>query len=185
LKSAAEERDEFMCNIDELTVMIRLHAQLPVGLKMKTDEFREGWSFAKIVDSCLLEKKIRARGWQFIKIADGFLRSGVGDSPQRAIASALNLGLRCVSEYFNAVGIESIQLTKYPWFWLARVTISPYRIQELAVLPVADEALLRPIQCRNLHLPSRAVDIFPLFGPAMRLLKRSPVTPKSLASRTV
>jgi hypothetical protein len=151
---------------------------------MKTDQFSEGWNFARTVNITQLEKRIKARGWQFFKIVDGFLRSGVGDSPQHAIASAMNLGLRCVSEYFNAVGVETIRLTKYQWFWLARVTISPYRIQEIAVLPVTDAATLLPLQCRDLTLPSSMVDAFPQYGHSMRRRKPSQGKSNPSASRS-
>jgi hypothetical protein len=162
-----------MCNIEKLSVMLRVQAQLPANLRMKTDGFSEGWKFARSVNITQLEKRINARGWQFIKIADEFLRSGVGDSPQHAIASAMNLSLRCVSEYFNAVGVETIRLTRYQWFWLARVTISPYRIQEIAVPPITDAAVLRPIPCRDLTLPSNMVEVFPQYGHATRMRRPS------------
>jgi len=160
-----------MRTIAELNVLLRARAELPVGLKLATEVFREGWNFMRSGDVGRLEKKIQTRGWNFIKIADGSLRSGVGETSQEAIASALKLALRRVSTHFNAVEVEHIELTKYPWFFLARVRVYPYRIQQGAVLPVPDEAVEAPMTGRQRRLPPRSAELFPHFGSAMPMLK--------------
>lgn len=157
--------------IAELNVLLRTQVELPVGLKLATEEFREGWNFVRAGDARRLEKKIQTRGWNFIKIADGELRSGVGETSQLAIASALKLALRRVSTHFNAVEVEHIELTRYPWFFLARVRVYPYRIQKGAVLPVPDEAVPMPIDARPRRLPPQSAELFPHFGSAMPMLK--------------
>jgi hypothetical protein len=154
--------------IAELNVLLRTQIELPAGLKLATEEFREGWNFVRAGDARRLEKKIQTRGWNFIKIADGELRSGVGETSQLAIASALKLALRRVSTHFNAVEVEHIELTQYPWFFLARVRVYPYRIQEGAVLPVPDE---EPIHSQPRGLPPQSPELFPHFGSAMPMLK--------------
>lgn len=160
-----------MRTIAELNVLLRTRAELPVNLKLATDEFREGWNFVRTVTAQRLEKKIRTRGWNFIKIADGLLRSGVGDTSQAAIASALKLALRRVSEHFNAVEVERIDMTQYPWFYLARVRVNSYLIQQAAVAPVPDEAVTMPISVRQRRLPPQSAELLPHFGSAMPMLK--------------
>jgi hypothetical protein len=165
------ERESPMCKIDELTVLLRVRVELPAGLMLKNAELCEGWNFARTGGAIRLEKKIKTSGWHFIKIADQLMRSGVGASSQEAIAGALRMCLRCVSRYFNAVGIEQIALTQYSWFFLARVTICPYRIQQGAILPVPDEAislLIPPQQGRSSSGPR---DVYPPLGCAIHLLK--------------
>jgi len=103
--------------IAELNLLLRTAIDLPVGLELATEEFREGWNFVRPGNARRLGKKVKARGWNFIKIADGELRSGVGDTSQKAIASALKLALRRVSNHFNAAEVERIELTQYPWFF--------------------------------------------------------------------
>ena len=71
-------------------------------------------------------------------------RSGVGQTSQEAIAGALKLALRRVSERFNAAEVESIELKKYPWFVLAKVKVYPYQIQQGAVLSVFNDATTLP-----------------------------------------
>ncbi|MGD0892025.1 MAG: hypothetical protein ABR923_10860 [Terracidiphilus sp.] len=121
-----------MRTIAELNLLLHEQIQLPDGLKLETEEFREGWSFVKRSNARRLEKRVLKSGWNFIRIGDGSLRSGVGDTSQEAIASALNQALRRVSTHFNAVEVKRIELTRYPWFFLARVKVNPYRIQEEA-----------------------------------------------------
>jgi len=67
-----------MRNIAELNVLLRVRVELPVGLKLATEEFHAGWNFVCSGDARQLEKKIQTRGWSFIKIADGLLKSGAG-----------------------------------------------------------------------------------------------------------
>jgi hypothetical protein len=81
-----------------------------------------------------LEKKISAREWSFIKIAEGVQASGVGETSQEAISSALRLALLRMSVQFNAVEVEHIELSQYPWFIQARLRVCQYRIQQGAVL---------------------------------------------------
>jgi hypothetical protein len=160
-----------MRTITEQNMLLRMPVELPVGLKLTTHQFREGWNFVS-GDASRLEKKIRKRGWNFIKIADGALKSGVGETSQEAIASALKLALRRMSAHFNAVEVEHIALTQYPWFFLARVRIYPYRIQEGAVMPVSDDSELFTIAPSRKRLPLNAAALCPEFGSAMPELKQ-------------
>jgi hypothetical protein len=119
-----------MRDITERTILLRGRAELPAGLKLVTAEFQEGWNIVQSEDMHRLDKEIRKRGWHFIWIAEVSLRSGVGQTSQGAIASALKLALRCVSERFNAAEVEGIELTHYPWFFLAKVSVYPFQIQQ-------------------------------------------------------
>lgn len=161
-----------MRTIDELNMLLRTRIELPAGLNLATDEFHEGWSFLRTVDAQRLKAKIQTRGWNFIRIADESLRSGVGDTSQEAIAGALKLALRRVSTHSNAVEVERIELTQYPWFFFARVIVHPYRIQQEAVLPEHDEAAPKAIAHRQRRRTRQADEQFPHFGSAMPQLKK-------------
>jgi len=95
----------------------------------------------------------------------------VGDTSQEAIASALKLALRRISDHFNAVEVERIELTQYPWFFLARVRIYPFRIQQGAVMPVGDEIMPLSVAPRRRRLGPNSAEMFPNFGSAMPMLK--------------
>lgn len=171
-----------MHNISEHNVLLRTQAELPAGLKLATDPFLEDWKFVRTGDAQRLQRKIEKRGWHFIAIADGALRSGVGHSAQTALASAVRLALRRVSVFFNAVEIRHVQITNYPWFFLARIVVAPYRIQQGPVMPVPDGPLPLPIHSRQRPLPSYALDPFPEFGSAMPLLRELLTEPRNSAS---
>jgi hypothetical protein len=161
-----------MRTIAELNVLLRVRAVLPAGIKLATVDFREGWNFVRSGNARRLERKIQAQGWNFIKTPDGSLRSGVGDTSQEAIASALKLALRRVGKHFNAAEVERIEMTQYPWFFLARVRVYPFRIQQEAVLPVPDEAWPAQTTLSRRRLPPHAAELYPFFGSATPMLKQ-------------
>jgi hypothetical protein len=123
-----------MDDIAERTMLLRGNPALPGDLKLATVGFQEGWNLVPSGDAQWLDKKIRKYGWHFIWIAEKSLRGGVGQTSQAAIASALKLALRGVSEHYNAAEVEHIKLTQYPWFFLASVRVYPYQIQQSANL---------------------------------------------------
>lgn len=131
-----------MRTIAEMNLLVRARMELPDGLELATDQFREGWESVQSDDAGRLKKKMRASGWNFIKIGDGILKSGIGDTSQEAIAGALKHALRMISEHFPAVEVGDIRLTRYPWFCLARVTVFPYWIQQSSATAVPDRATL-------------------------------------------
>ena len=161
-----------MRTIAELNMLMRAQTELPDGLNLTTEEFREDWNFLRTVNAQRLEKKILTRGWSFIRIADESLRSGVGDTSQEAIASALKLALRRISTDSNAAQVEHIELTQYPWFFLARVRVYPFRIQQGAAPSVADDSLPASISPRQRRLPPHAAALYPHFGSAMPQLRQ-------------
>jgi hypothetical protein len=168
-----------MPTIAERNILLRAKTELPDGLKLATDEFREGWEIVRRYDACRLEKQIVRHGWNFIKIAEESLRSGVGETSQEAIASALKLTLRRISTHFNAVEVVHIELTQYPWFFLARVRVFPFRIQQSAVLPVSDKAEVFAVSHRQRRLPVHAEVLYPNFESVIPQLKQMLVTSRT------
>jgi hypothetical protein len=168
-----------MLKITKLSVLLRAEAELPPNLILARGEFMKGWNIVRPGGASLLERKIRRRGWHFIPIADETRRSGVGESSQQAIASALQLAVRSISEYFNTVEVRQIQLTKYPWFVLARLLVCPYRIQKSPVQFVPDDALRLPAPTLPEQLPVNASWLFPQFGRKIQVASEMPTEPKS------
>ncbi len=77
-----------------------------------------------------------------------------------------------MSEHFNAVEVDHIELTQYPWFFLARVSVNPYRIQQCTVLPTQDEVAPVAAAPRHRLLSPDADTMYPHFGSAMPQLKQ-------------
>lgn len=134
-----------MLAIPEPYILIRVPGELPIGLRLRTHEFRAGWNLAWSLTTERLEDKIRAHGWKFIKIANRSMSGAVGDTSQDAIGRALQHALSSISEHTNVVEISHINLTQYPWFFLASVEVLPFRIQRDVALPPPSNAGTLPI----------------------------------------
>jgi hypothetical protein len=138
-----------MHNIAELDVLMRTNADFPIGMNPTTDKFRDGWGF-RTGDATRLEKKIRRYGWHLIGVTGCAVGGGVGETPQAAIGTALTTVLRTIDQHFNAVGVRHIEMTRYPWFILAKVSVDLYRMQEDANCLCKKKAqLLRSPSCRD------------------------------------
>jgi hypothetical protein len=173
-----------MRTIAELNMLLRTQTELPDDLRMATNEFCDGWNFVQSLDALSLQKAILTRGWNFVRIADASLRCGVGETSQEAIASAIRLAIRHISIHFNAAEVEHIELTQYPWFFLAKIRVYPYRIQESAVMHIPDKATSVPAGPRNRFLSPDAAALYPNFGSAMPQLKRMLIMSQGSQART-
>ena len=169
-----------MCNIAVLNVLLRTQTELPIGLNVPTEVFGEGWELTQTGDIERLNEEILARGWNLIKIEHGPQRSGVGDTREEAISAALRLCLRHISEHFNAVEVNSIELTEYPWFFLATVMLCPCRIQKDAVQSVPDDAPSHLIARPHTRLPRQPAEPYPQFGSAMPAVREMLVLSRSV-----
>ena len=172
-----------MRTISQSNMLLRTRTELPDGLRMATDEFRDGWNLLLTVNARRLEEQIVKRGWSCFKIAQNSQRCGVGDTSQEAIANALKLALHRISEHFNAAEVEHIELTQYPWFFLARVRIYPFRIQQSAVMPVSDNAEVSPVSHRQRRLPVHAEVLYPHFASVIPQLKEMLVLSRTAQTR--
>jgi hypothetical protein len=157
-------------------MFLRAYAELPTGFMLETEEFREGWNFAPTANAEQLRQRARRHGWSLVKVINEILRSGVGDTSQLAIASAVKLALRHVTNQCNAAEVGYIELTQYPWFYFARVRVYPYLIQQGLDLPSCDDAAPRQRQ-RALHAPDLN------FGCTMPQLKQMLVLSKGSETR--
>ena len=134
-----------MQEIVELTVLSRVTVKLPEDLMIATKNFQEGWNFIQSGDVHWLDKRIRQHGWHFLWIGEPSLRSGVGATAQAAIAGALKLALRRINPSHNTANIEHVEIVEYPWFFLAKVRVCPYQIQQNAILQMSDGAMPPPM----------------------------------------
>ena len=172
-----------MPNITEPIVLLRVRAELPGGLNLKTSEFNAGWDFIRYGRASGLEKKIQRCQWHFIRIAGESLRSGIGQTSRQAFARALRLVLPDINAYFNAVEVRRIHLTRYPWFVLIRVGVHPIRIQQSAVQAMPDDALPNPVSAPKWQLPVSAPWLSPGPDCRMALLKEMLISSGSSLER--
>jgi hypothetical protein len=161
-----------MYAIAQSQMLLRTRTELPNDLRLATEEFLDDWIFVKSANALQMAKQITMCGWSFIGVADGSQRSGVGDTSSEAIGNALRLALRHTNPHSNAAEVEHIELTQYPWFFLARVNVRPYYIQQGAVLPVIEGTKAIPA-IRQRKSPAIDAGVFyQHFGSAMPRLKK-------------
>jgi len=76
--------------------------------------------------------------------------------------------------------VEHIELTRYPWFFLARVRVYPYRIQESSAIEMP-EGGVEAIAADSSDLQTE--EHLPIMGSAMPMLKELLVGSKISESR--
>jgi hypothetical protein len=152
-----------MTTISESNVLLRADVPLPAGFKVATDEFHQGWNRMRSGGAGRLDKKIKARGWSFTRAPGGTLRSGVGKTAQEAIGSALCQALAEMDQDSHAVEVGQMQVTSYPWFFVARVRVEPYRIQPVVV----NEQAMPATAVRSANAPG----LYTQYGSTMPLLR--------------
>lgn len=113
-----------MRGIKERTVLLRASAETPEGLKLAISEGRQGWNFLRAGDAQRLARKVKARKWQFVALLDRLTASGIGKTAPKARGCALDRALGRIDGQVNAVEVVRIQATSYPFFCLARITLS-------------------------------------------------------------
>jgi len=172
-----------MRTISQSNMLLRARTELPDGLRMATDEFRDGWNFLPAFNARRLEEHVVKCGWICLRISQSSPRCGVGDTSQEAIAKGLKLALQRISEHFNAAEVGHIELTQYPWFFLARVSVCPFRIQHESILPALDESAPSAIAPRQRRLPLDSAALYPDFGSAMPMLKEMLILSRSVQAR--
>ncbi|MDR3724305.1 MAG: hypothetical protein P4K83_07440 [Terracidiphilus sp.] len=148
-----------MYTIAESKLLLRAHIELPADLRLRTADFQEEWNFVQNASAQQLSRKTHKLGWSLVLGLKGLRGSGVGDTSQLAIAGALKLALRNVAAQWNAAEVRQIALTQYPWFYLARLFVYPYRIQHTPLIPDHYSARPLPVTSRRNSPSPRASEL--------------------------
>lgn len=172
-----------MYTIAESKLLLRAHVELPANFRLKTADFQEDWSFVQNASAKQLQRKTRTFGWALVQGTKGLQGSGVGDTSQLAIAVALKLALRSVAKQWNAAEVQQIALTRYPWFYLARLSVYPYHIQHTSLLPLNDKVRSLP-DIPQRRSPSLHASEF-LLGCPIPQLRQMLVLPDDLEAPTL
>lgn len=97
------------------------------------------------IEAPVLDTMIRHAGWHFVCLQEDCSCSGVGLSRDEAIHQALVRALKGLKMRFNAAELESVHVSSYPVFHIAKVTLQPRHIQLNASLEdVEDDARAVP-----------------------------------------
>lgn len=125
------------------TVFLRTECILPEDIQLRQEELSADW---KAVIGTLvtdLDNRIRRAGWHFMWMLNSHSSRCFGGTEDAAIHRALVHALRKVQLRFNAAELDDVQVTKYPYFRMAKVTLHARQIQKKALSDWLEEINLR------------------------------------------
>jgi hypothetical protein len=127
------------------TMFLRTECVLPDGLDLIQERFCGTWMSVKDTMAAALDVKVRNAGWHFMWLEDAYARFGVGRTATSAIDKAIASALGRIKDRFNAAELESISVSKYLGFRVAKVTLCARQIQQQASLSLVDEMTIRQL----------------------------------------
>ncbi|MGA3033703.1 MAG: hypothetical protein ABSD70_10495 [Terracidiphilus sp.] len=116
------------------TIFLRDGCILPSELALRQEPFSKGWTEAKGTAATELDTRIRDIGWHFMWLSDSYSSQGLGKTAETAIHRALTRTLPAVRARFNAAELDSVHVTRFAGFHIARVTVNARQIQRHASL---------------------------------------------------
>jgi len=111
------------------SVFLRNECVLPSQLDLLQEPFCNGWTEAIGTVASELDAAIRGAGWHFMWTVDSQASQALGRTAETAIHRALARALPVVKRRFNAAELDSIHVTNFPGFRLARVSVQARQIQ--------------------------------------------------------
>jgi len=128
------------------SVFLRKGCDMPPYVDLAQHPCVDGWMLLEEIEAPVLDAMIRHAGWHFVCLLGPYTRSGVGLSRDEAIHQALARALKGLRMRFNAAELESVRVSSYPAFHIAKVTLQPRHIQQHTSLEMALEgdALIVP-----------------------------------------
>jgi len=93
--------------------------------------------------STVLAEIVRNAGWHFMWLKDTCSSSGVGRTAASATDKAIGSALAQIKGRLNVAELDSIRVSRYPGFQIARTTLHPRHIQKQASLGSIDEMTIR------------------------------------------
>ena len=121
------------------SVFLRKGCVMPPHFDLAQQPCADNWMLLDDIGSPVLDTMIRQAGWHFLCLQGSYSHSGVGRSRDGAIHRALARVLKGLKMRFNAAELESVQVSSYPFFYIAKVTVQACHIQKHTSLEQAFE----------------------------------------------
>ena len=128
------------------SMFLRNDCLLPDGMRMKQERFNKDWMSAGDISSTGLDVALRGAGWHFMWVQKASSRFGCGRTEASAISTTRALDR--IGDRFNAAEVDSVKISTYPGFRIARVTAHARQIQEQDSLSANNETPIRELQRR-------------------------------------
>lgn len=130
------------------SVFLRSGCILPDRFEPCQQPIGEEWSVIEEIPALVFDTMVRQAGWHFIWLQEACSRRGFGLTEDAAIRRALSRALKGVSKRFNAAELDSVQITQYPGFQVANVTVQTLQIQRHASLNIEAGQHPQPVPAR-------------------------------------
>ncbi len=127
------------------TMFLRAGCVLPDGLDLIQEQFCGTWMSVKDTMAAALDLKVRNAGWHFMWLEDAYARFGVGRTATAAIDQAIARALDRIKDRFNAAELDSVSVSKYLGFRVAKIKLYARQIQLQTSLSLVDEMTFRQL----------------------------------------
>jgi hypothetical protein len=122
------------------SVFLRKDCVLPDHLEPLQELVCDNWTMVQDIAAPVFDSVIRQSGWHFMWINGTSVRRGFGATQENATSRALGHALHGVKQRFNAAELDSVQVTRYPGFYVANVSVQPRQIQHDTSLEMPTES---------------------------------------------
>jgi hypothetical protein len=126
-------------------MFLRAGCVLPDGLDLTQEQFCGTWMSVKDTMAPALDVKVRNAGWHFMWLEDVYARFGVGRTATSAIDKAIARALDRIKDRFNAAELDSVSVSKFLGFRVAKIKLHSRQIQQQASLSLVDEMTIRQL----------------------------------------
>ena len=130
------------------SVFLRTSCILPQNLDPLRAPFGDNWTHVEEIGTPVFDTMVRHAGWHFICVQGTFSRRGFGVTRDDATHRAVVRALMVVTRQHNAAELDSVQVTKYPGFHVARATVQARQIQQHTLLGIPDRRHLQVVPAR-------------------------------------
>lgn len=126
-------------------IFLRTGTVLPDNVDFVQTSFSEGWMSVGTTTVNSMDREIRQAGWHFVWLVESGAGMAAGRSEEAACKHAAVLALKRISARFNGAELGHIRVTRYPGFYVAKVTLHTRQIQQQTSLGLVDEMLFREV----------------------------------------
>jgi hypothetical protein len=126
------------------SVFLRAGCILPEKLNPLLKVVGDNWDLVEEITGPVFDTMIRQAGWHFMWMQGPCLRRGVAFTPEAATLRALARALQGIMIRFNSAELDSVQISQFLGFYIARVTLHSRQIQRQTSLESAVKLPLRP-----------------------------------------
>ena len=124
-------------------MFLRTASVLPEELHLRHKRFNETWTSLDETTAASLDVRVRAVGRNFIWLKHTSSGFAVAQTETEAIDKAISRALKAIKNGFNTAELNSMIVSKYPGFRVAKVSLHAHHIQCGAFLGLDDEMTIR------------------------------------------